>query len=154
MIIDLILDRKDGTPYRPTDFTRRLTEYGETWPEMTAPILDAFQHGTNGTIKAALCQYVIAQGYSPAICDYICSVKWAPGLAAGDVYENFGVLWVVDRIYKVDPETSKAYELYYNTRIHSHVISAYPGYQGMRECDSAYTPEMASHFYPDCSGRN
>lgn len=77
MIIDLILDRKDGTPYRPNRFRERVAEYGETWPEMAAPILDAMEHGTDGTIKAALCQYVIENEYSPEICDYLCSVSWA-----------------------------------------------------------------------------
>lgn len=76
MIIDLILDRKDGSPYSPTNFRQRLAGYGETWPEMTVPILDAFQHGTEGTIKAALCRYVMENEYNPEICDYICSVSW------------------------------------------------------------------------------
>lgn len=76
MIIDLILDRKCGSPYSPKDFTRRVAEYGENWPAMAAPILDAFQYGTEGTIKAALCQYIIKQEYNPEICNYICSVSW------------------------------------------------------------------------------
>ena len=76
MIIDLILDRKDGSSYSPKEFRRRVAEYGETWPEISAPILEALDNGTDGTIKAALCQYVIGNEYNPEICNYICSVPW------------------------------------------------------------------------------
>lgn len=153
MIIDLILDRKCGCSYSPKEFRRRVAEYGETWPEMAAPILEAMDNGTDGTVKAALCQYVIGNEYNPEICDYICSVRWAAGIEPGEVYEQFGVLWVVDRIYKVDPEIVKEFELWHDTRIESHVISAYSGYQGMREMKCAYTDEMSSNLWPVVQSR-
>lgn len=108
MIIDLILDRKCGSSYSPKEFRRRVAEYGETWPEMAAPILEAMDNGTDGTIKAALCQYVIGNEYNPEICDYICSVSWqdkaeaAHPFRVGDIlYSSWGYDQTNITLYRV-----------------------------------------------------
>lgn len=108
MIIDLILDRKCGSSYSPKEFRRRVAEYGETWPEMVAPILEAMDNGTDGTIKAALCQYVIGNEYNPEICDYICSVPWQDKTEAthpfrvGDIlYSSWGYDQTNINLYRV-----------------------------------------------------
>ena len=59
----------------------------------------------------------------------------------GQIYNNFGCKWIVDDIYKVDPETVKAHELYYNIRYKAHVIEAPDGYKGIREIDAGYKRE-------------
>lgn len=76
MIIDLILDRKDGYKYRPKDFYDYVMDYGETWPELANPITAAMDSGTEEDVKRELCEYVIKCGYNTAICDYINSVEW------------------------------------------------------------------------------
>lgn len=54
MIIDLILDRKDGKEYVPGDFYTGVMGYLDVFPEIVIPIGE----------------------YSRDICDYIKSVKW------------------------------------------------------------------------------
>lgn len=72
MVIDLILDRKDGFKYSPEGFYRDAMEYGEISDEITR----AMDAGTEEDVKKALCDYVIANGYNQDICDYINSVTW------------------------------------------------------------------------------
>lgn len=76
MIIDLILDRKDGAKYDKVLFVFEVNDYGETWPELAGPILEAFRTKMEQIVKHALCGYVLNAGYNPEICDYINSVKW------------------------------------------------------------------------------
>ena len=78
MIIDLILDRKDGKPYDPAAFYRDVAGYGDTWPDIADPITAAMDYGTDADVKRALCEYVRAGEYSAKICDYIESVAWLP----------------------------------------------------------------------------
>ena len=52
MIIDLILDRRDGIFYNPFDFYIGVVSYAETAPD------------------------IAANNYDPEICEYIKSVKW------------------------------------------------------------------------------
>nr|DAK83856.1 MAG TPA: hypothetical protein [Caudoviricetes sp.] len=78
MIIDLILDRKDGKPYDPAEFYRAVTCYRDTWPDIADPITAAMDYGTDADVKRALCDYVRANAYSPKICDYINYVAWLP----------------------------------------------------------------------------
>lgn len=59
----------------------------------------------------------------------------------GDTYTNFGCTWLVDRVYKVDPEIMKKYELVYPVRYSAHVIGAPAGYDGAREIDAALREE-------------
>lgn len=53
MIIDLILDRADGTPYNAHDFYTAVSGYVEVFQEIVQRL-----------------------NYNPKICDYINSVEW------------------------------------------------------------------------------
>ena len=72
MIIDLILDRKEGygTPYN----TREGTDY---------KISRALDGGSEKDVKKALCEYVMGE-YNPKICNYINSVSWLEDDANAD----------------------------------------------------------------------
>ena len=76
MIIDLILDRKDGQKYNAREFYCDVAEYGDIWPNLAHPITRALDGGTEEDVKRALCDYVIKCGYLPEICAYINSVSW------------------------------------------------------------------------------
>ena len=78
MIIDLILDRKDGADFDPVEFAAEVYDYSEVFPELAAPILAAFESKTEQRVKHALCAYVLDAGYNPEICDYVNSVEWLP----------------------------------------------------------------------------
>ena len=72
MIIDLILDRKEGTPYNPKQFYNWVVGYGKIGDEISR----AMDNGTEQDIKRELSRYIIEQEYRPSICDYINSVAW------------------------------------------------------------------------------
>lgn len=72
MIIDCILDRKDGEPYSPETFYKDVFEYGDVGFDITR----AMDGGTEQDVKNALKQYIDNQGYAPEIKDYIDSVEW------------------------------------------------------------------------------
>lgn len=81
MIVDMILDRKDGEPYNAKAF------YNYCMEEMAVfgyyiggEITRAMDARTNEQVQAALCKYILEQEYNPAICDYIRSVDWLNGL--------------------------------------------------------------------------
>lgn len=76
MIIDLILDRRDGEAYDPKEFYMEVMEYSETWPDIAFPIASAMDSGTEQDVKNELCGYVLECGYNPEICEYINSVNW------------------------------------------------------------------------------
>lgn len=76
MIIDLILDRKDGQPYNPHSFYNRVMGYGETFPELSYPIADALDGGNNEDVKKALCGYIKSEGYNPDIINYVNANNW------------------------------------------------------------------------------
>ena len=76
MIIDLILDRRDGVAFDPRAFYRELCEYGEIWPDLADPITLAIERSPEQVVKFELCRYVIDSGLDPEICDYINSVNW------------------------------------------------------------------------------
>lgn len=73
MIIDRILDRKDGTPYNAHDFYFYCLGYMRGIGDKITAALD---YGTEEDVKRALCEYVINNEYNPKICDYINSVSW------------------------------------------------------------------------------
>ena len=75
MIIDLILDRKDGDEYDARKFYRRVTEYGKVGFEISY----AMDCGDESDVKKALCGYIFDNDYNPAIEDYINSVQWLDG---------------------------------------------------------------------------
>lgn len=76
MIIDIILDRKDGEPYDAKKFYLDIMGYAETWPDLADPITRAMDVGTNEDVRKALCNYIDECGYNPSICDYVNSVEW------------------------------------------------------------------------------
>ena len=78
MIIDLILDRKDGEQYTVKEFLQGVKRYSGTWPEMCKPIIEAFESGQDINVKRQLCLYIDNQGYNPKIKDYINGVNWLP----------------------------------------------------------------------------
>lgn len=75
MIIDLILDRKDGQEYNSHEFYYNVMEYESTL-NLNRGISIAMDEGTENDVKKSLCDYVINQGYNLKICDYINSVNW------------------------------------------------------------------------------
>jgi hypothetical protein len=75
MIIDLILDRKDGTPYNPKEFYNDVMEYESVF-NLDRSISSALDYGDEKEIKKALCDYVINQGYNKNIRNYINDVRW------------------------------------------------------------------------------
>lgn len=75
MIIDLILDRRDGMPYDPREFYREILDYSEVF-EFAYPIALAIEKGPEQVVKFELCRYIIDSGLNPEICDYINSVAW------------------------------------------------------------------------------
>lgn len=57
----------------------------------------------------------------------------------GDTYRAFDCTWIVDNVYKVNPELMERYDLVYPVRYTAHVISAPAGYAGVRNVDAALT---------------
>lgn len=82
MIIDLILDRKDGDAYSPREFYNAVQEYGEVFGDVAWNITRAMDEGSELDVKAVLCRYIIDNGYNEKTCEYIISVNWLEG------YEN------------------------------------------------------------------
>jgi hypothetical protein len=70
MVVDCILDRKDGSPYNPREFYQDMLAYEAN------DISRAMDEGTEEDVKKALCDYIKFNDYNPAICDYINSVNW------------------------------------------------------------------------------
>jgi len=85
MIIDLILDRKDGKnikikdgklyttqKYNPKDFYDWVMGYGETGHD----IAESLDNGQEDDVKRELCRYIIENEYNPDVCNFINSVNW------------------------------------------------------------------------------
>lgn len=72
MIIDLILNRKDGQGYRPEKFYRDVRNYGGIGNN----ILDAMDNGDEKDVKIALCEYVVKNGYNKNINYFIINNDW------------------------------------------------------------------------------
>lgn len=75
MIIDLILDRKDGIEYNAKQFYLDVREYEDIF-ELGYAISKAMDYGTNLDIRKALCDYIEDNGYNHEIKDYVNSQKW------------------------------------------------------------------------------
>ena len=74
MIIDLILDRKDGDPYNARKFYHEVMEYN--FDNAFDYILKAMDEGTDYDVKKALCKYILDQDYNIEIMYFILSNKW------------------------------------------------------------------------------
>ena len=62
--------------YNAKDFYNELQDYGEIFGDLAWNIARAMDEGNEEDVKRELCNYVITQGYSENICDYINSVEW------------------------------------------------------------------------------
>jgi predicted DNA-binding WGR domain protein len=76
MIIDSILDRKDGEKYDPEEFYRYVRDEEDALGSKEWPISRALDSGTEDDVKNALCKYITDNEYNPKICDYVKSVNW------------------------------------------------------------------------------
>lgn len=75
MIIDVILDRRDGAiDYDAQTHLKAIYDYA-TDAGMT-DIARALDSGNENDIKAALMRYITVCGYPSALLDYIASVRW------------------------------------------------------------------------------
>lgn len=75
MIIDIILDRKDGAfDYAPETHLKAIYDYA-TDARMT-DLARALDSGNEDDVKAALMRYIVACGYPTALLDYIAGVRW------------------------------------------------------------------------------
>lgn len=72
MIIDRILDRKDGLEYNPGQFYRDCLAYGRVGDDITR----AMDGGTEEDVKRSLCQYIRENEYNPLLIDYINRINW------------------------------------------------------------------------------
>ena len=75
MLIDIILDRKDGQAYNSRAFYNACMGYAQTFP-CCLPVVRALDGGTEQDVISELCNYIQEQGYNPEICKYVASVKW------------------------------------------------------------------------------
>ena len=72
MIVDLILDRKDGAKYSPKTFYNDCMGYGVIGDDITR----AMDKESEKQIKQALNEYILHNEYNEEICDYINETKW------------------------------------------------------------------------------
>ena len=73
MIVDMILDRKNGIPYLPRKFYHYCLGYiGGLGDKITL----AMDYGTEEDVKKALKEYIDEQEYNPNIKEYIDSQNW------------------------------------------------------------------------------
>lgn len=75
MIIDLILDRKDGQPYEAQKFysdVLKLSQNGTTGDE----IIEAIESGNEREVKKALVMYLLENEYNDSICGYVINQNW------------------------------------------------------------------------------
>lgn len=72
MVIDKILDRKDGLEYNAKQFYNDVSQYGDIANEIAL----AMDEGEEVEVKRALNIYVVQNDYNPNICNYINSVNW------------------------------------------------------------------------------
>lgn len=74
MIIDRILDRKDGVMYSPSDLYEYVVK--DDGGVITENIAIALEVGNNRDVQNALCAYIVANDYNEEICAYINSTMW------------------------------------------------------------------------------
>ncbi len=72
MIIDLILDRKDGVKYSPKSFYDGVVGYGDIGDDISL----ALDSGEERDVKRELSKYIIDNDYNYEIIGYIQSVQW------------------------------------------------------------------------------
>lgn len=81
MIIDVILDRKDGAiSYAPETHLKAIYDYATDAGMFD--IARALDSGNEDDVKAALMRYIIVCGYPTALLDYIAGVRWTDDTTA------------------------------------------------------------------------
>lgn len=92
MIIDIILDRKDGAiSYDASKHLKAIYDYA-TDAHMS-DLAAAVDGGTEDDIKAALMRYITACGYPAALLDYIASVRWTDdSTAPQDIADKLAII--------------------------------------------------------------
>ncbi len=77
MIVDLILDRKDGVPYSAHDFYIACRGYEQLQVGTHGEDISlAMDYGDNRDVQRVLCQYIQRNGYPADIESYIRSQVW------------------------------------------------------------------------------
>lgn len=76
MIIDLILDRRDGDPYDARKFYHEVMEYNSVFDNAFNYILEAMDKGTDYDVKKALCKYILDNDYNIEIMKFVLKSKW------------------------------------------------------------------------------
>lgn len=74
MIIDLILNRKDGQTYDVNSFADMASKYADTFADYR--IINALGMGTEKDIKKVLCNYIKRNNYNNNLCNYINQQNW------------------------------------------------------------------------------
>lgn len=92
MIIDLILDRKDGFGYNARQFYNDCMDYCEIF-NFDYGIPRALDGWENEDVQRELCKYIIENDYNPAICEYVNSVDWLHDEEKSIVSEH---QWTID----------------------------------------------------------
>ena len=72
MVIDKILDRKEGEAYTSRGFYTEMTQYGLRG----RAIAGAMDSGTEQDVKRELCDYLRRGDYPTSLIIYVCSVNW------------------------------------------------------------------------------
>lgn len=92
MIIDIILDRKDGAiSYDASKHLKAIYDYA-TDAHMS-DIAAAVDGGTEDDVKAALMRYITMCGYPAALLDYIAGVRWTEDApTAATVAEKLAII--------------------------------------------------------------
>lgn len=75
MLIDLILDRRDGQTYNPAEFLAEVKDYAYIFDEYNKVAI-ALESGNEALVQWELTDYVSRNGYGTDICDYINAVEW------------------------------------------------------------------------------
>lgn len=77
MIIDAILDRKNGYPYDAREFYDYVRSFeGRQFGTNGHAISYSMDYGENYDIQDSLCEYIDMNNYNPEIKEYINSVDW------------------------------------------------------------------------------
>lgn len=79
MIIDLILDRRNGYPYNAHEFYNDIRDYERLGVGVHGEDISiAMDYGDNKDVQRVLCQYIDRNKYNSSIKDYIRSQEWVP----------------------------------------------------------------------------
>lgn len=111
MIIDSILDRRNGSAYDPKAFY----DYVSGWNGMNSEyeeIARALDCGEEEDVKRLLCEYIRNNEYNPALCDYVRSVKWLEAEPAKDFSSEAKMLCDAIRTMANNPFAIDNFECY------------------------------------------